>query len=62
MSADLRQPSASWFWAATDPRRGLPLLARPDHYAKVVLEIRRDFARRHSPAARLQDLIQIIEN
>jgi len=38
------------------------VLARPDHYAKVVQEIRRDFARRHSPAARLQDLMQIIEN
>jgi hypothetical protein len=38
------------------------VLARPDHYAKIVCEIRRDFAQRHSPAARLQDLIQIIEN
>ena len=38
------------------------VLARPGHYAEVVREIRRDFAQQHSPAARLQDLVQIIEN
>jgi len=38
------------------------VLARTEHYAEVVRKIRRDFAQRHSPAARLQDLIQIIED
>jgi hypothetical protein len=38
------------------------LLTRPDHYAEVVREIRHNFAQRHSPTARLQDLIQIIES
>ena len=38
------------------------VMARPDYYAEVVREIRRDFALQHSPAARLQELIQIIEN
>jgi hypothetical protein len=38
------------------------VLARPDHYAEVVREIRRNFAQQHSPTARLQDLIKIIES
>ncbi len=37
------------------------VLARPEHYAEIVREIRHDFGRRHSPEARLQELIQIID-
>lgn len=39
----------------------LDVLARPEHYADIVRGIRRDFAVRHSPEARLQRLIEIIE-
>ena len=38
------------------------VLARPDHYADVVLGIRRKFAQLHSPEARLHELIGIIES
>jgi hypothetical protein len=38
------------------------LMSRPDHCAEVVRKIRLDFAQRHSPAARLRDLIRIIED
>lgn len=38
------------------------VFAQPDHYAEVVREIRADFAIRHSPQARLRDLIDIIES
>ncbi|MGD9713121.1 MAG: glycosyltransferase [Thermomicrobiales bacterium] len=38
------------------------VMARPDHYAEIVREIREDFASRHSPAARLRELIGIIES
>ena len=41
--------------------RILDVMTRPEHYAKVVREIRRDFAKRHSPESRLRDLIKIIE-
>lgn len=37
------------------------VVRRPQHYADIVLAIREDFRRRHSPAARLNDLIAIIE-
>lgn len=39
----------------------LDVLARPDHYADIVKDIREDFAVRHSPEARLTELIGIIE-
>lgn len=39
----------------------LDVLARPEHYASIVQDIRKDFALRHSPEARLQRLIEIIE-
>lgn len=38
------------------------VFAQPDRYAEVVREIRADFAVRHSPQARLRDLIGIIES
>lgn len=44
-----------------DPaRRIADVLERPQHYAGIVQEIRREFAERHSPEARLRDLIDII--
>ena len=39
----------------------LDVLSRPDHYAGVVREIRREFGRVHSPEVRLRELIQIIQ-
>ena len=39
----------------------LDVLARPKHYAEIVRGIRAEFARRHSPEARLRELIEIIE-
>ena len=38
----------------------LDVLSRPEHYAGIVREIRREFRRRHSPEVRLRELIQII--
>ena len=38
----------------------LDVLARPEHYAGIVQGIRADFAKRHSPEARLNRLIEII--
>jgi hypothetical protein len=38
------------------------VMARPDHYAQVVRGIRREFAQRHSPEARLRELIEIVES
>jgi glycosyltransferase involved in cell wall biosynthesis len=40
----------------------LDVLARPDHYAEIVREIRQVFARRHSPEARLHELLEIIRS
>ena len=37
------------------------VLARPEHYAEIVLCIREAFGRQHSPEARLQELIEIIK-
>lgn len=37
------------------------VLARPEHYADIVRAIRKDFASRHSPEARLRELIGIVE-
>ncbi len=46
-----------------DPQdKVLDVLARPGHYADIVRGIRREFAVRHSPAARLQELMEIIES
>lgn len=39
----------------------LDVLARPAHYAEIVQEIRRAFARLHSPEARLCELLEIIQ-
>ena len=39
----------------------LDVLARPEHYTGIVRSIRADFAKKHSPEARLQRLIEIIE-
>ena len=39
----------------------LDVVSRPQHYADIVMGIREDFRTRHSPAARLRDLIEIIE-
>jgi glycosyltransferase involved in cell wall biosynthesis len=39
----------------------LDVLARPEHYAEIVQGIRQEFGRRHSPEARLRELIEIIE-
>jgi glycosyltransferase involved in cell wall biosynthesis len=36
------------------------VLRRPEHYAKIVEGIRREFRRRHSPEARLEQLIEIV--
>jgi hypothetical protein len=41
--------------------RILDTLARPEHYAGIVQGIREEFGRRHSPEARLRELIGIIE-
>ena len=38
------------------------VFARPDHYKRIVKDIRAEFAERHSPQARLRDLIAIIES
>ena len=40
----------------------LDVVSRPQHYADIVMGIREDFRQRHSPAARLKDLIEIIES
>ncbi|MGE8942430.1 glycosyltransferase family protein [Leptospira interrogans] len=37
------------------------VIERPAHYAGIVHDIRRDFAQRHTPKARLAELIRIIE-
>lgn len=36
------------------------VLRHPEHYAEIVQGVRQEFRRRHSPAARLQQLIEII--
>jgi len=41
--------------------RILDVLARPQHYGAIVQRIREDFGRRHSPEARLRELIGIIQ-
>jgi hypothetical protein len=39
----------------------LDVLGRPEHYAEIVMGIREDFGRRHTPEARLRELISFIE-
>lgn len=39
----------------------LDVLARPEHYARIVQGIRQEFGRRHSPGARLRELMEIID-
>jgi hypothetical protein len=39
----------------------IDVLARPEHYAQIVRGIRQDFGQRHSPEARLRELIQIVQ-
>ncbi|MCX4243151.1 glycosyltransferase family protein [Paraliomyxa miuraensis] len=43
------------------PEKVLDVLARPGDYAQIVHEVRRSFARLHSPRARLRELLDIIE-
>lgn len=43
------------------PDKIADVLTRPEYYAEIVQGIRHDFRTRHSPEARLQDLIKIIE-
>lgn len=40
----------------------LDVLARPGHYTDIVRGIRQEFGRRHSPQARLRELIEIVES
>ncbi len=44
-----------------DSDKILDVLARPGHYADIVMDIRKDFRVRHSPDARLRELIGYIE-
>jgi hypothetical protein len=37
------------------------VLERPERYAEIVMSIRKDFGQRHSPEARLRELVEIIE-
>ena len=37
------------------------VLPRPEHYAEIVRGIRQEFGQRHTPEARLRELIEIIE-
>ena len=39
----------------------IDVLERPEHYAEIVMAIREDFRRRHSPEARLRELVGFIE-
>ena len=39
----------------------LDVLERPEHYAEIVMGIRQDFRRVHSPEARLRELVSLIE-
>lgn len=44
-----------------DHEKILDVLERPEHYADIVMDIRKDFRDRHSPEARLRELIGYIE-
>jgi hypothetical protein len=41
--------------------RIVDVLSRPEHYAAIVRDIREEFRRRHTPEARLRELITIVE-
>ncbi|MCE9533147.1 MAG: glycosyltransferase [Planctomycetes bacterium] len=55
-------PAAELLLGERPHEKILDVLARPDHYAMVVREIRSEFGVRHSPEARLRELIEIIES
>jgi hypothetical protein len=44
------------------PQKILDIVSRPEQYAPIVLSIRRHLAERHSYAARLRELIEIVAN
>lgn len=44
-----------------DSEKILDVLDRPQHYAEIVMDIRKDFRERHTPEARLRELIRYIE-
>lgn len=46
---------------AEDSEKILDVLERPAHYADIVMDIRREFQVRHTPEARLRELIGYIE-
>lgn len=46
---------------ANDHDKILDVLERPEYYAEIVMDIRKDFRVRHSPDARLRELIGYIE-
>jgi hypothetical protein len=48
--------------AAGGEAKVLDMLSRPSHYAEVVHDVRRRLARKHSYAARLRELIDIVES
>jgi glycosyltransferase involved in cell wall biosynthesis len=57
------QPALELVLPAAKPEdKILDLLRRPDHYAGIVRGIRRHLAARHSQAARLKELIEIVES
>jgi hypothetical protein len=39
----------------------IDVLDRPEYYGEIVMGIRRDFARRHTPEARLRELVTLVE-
>jgi glycosyltransferase involved in cell wall biosynthesis len=43
------------------PEKILDVLARPQHYAHIVSGIREEFGKRHTPEARLRELMEIIQ-
>ncbi|HKB00793.1 MAG TPA: glycosyltransferase [Gemmataceae bacterium] len=52
------------FWLPDEggPEKVLDLVHRPDRYRKPLMEVRRHLATRHSHAARLRELIEIVES
>ena len=44
-----------------EPGAPVDVLSRPDHYAEIVRDIRREFGQRHSPEVRLRELIRIVQ-
>jgi hypothetical protein len=41
--------------------RILDVLARPEHYAEIVIGIREKFRRLHNPEARMREMLRFIE-